>query len=432
MNMRHYADTQRSKLAAVLEREELSCYYRAVVQGPLTLTWRLLPHQPDTGTIKRLLGLGSVLQSAMLVESVRVQQVAGMIEIQIPSPQPMTPNADNMLTGSNGLSVALGWDSMSKPVAVDLARHGAIAWVGPSRRGKTQALRSTLYSAAAAVGDKLRYAILAQPAKITDWAAFDNSKHSLGIASEPGEMVACVRWFAGYARQGTDGYRLVLVIDDLPSILAVANIAPELGFIASNGAGVGVHVWLGTQMLGSNAGSGGQLIESNVSARIVYKPASNATGARNSGIGGLDTGNLSTHPGDAVALVDGHAERVATARCGDETVSQLPQGRRVKWWRAWAGEGGSKAGSSRGSKAGSNVVLDGSPAVDGGVLRLPTNTMPDPAQRRQLYEIWKKLGSKRQALFAVFGCKNGNVAEWLDMAIRENEKIINMAERRAV
>lgn len=428
MNIKPYADTQREKIAEVLTREELPCRLVSTVRGPLTLTWQLLPRTPDITTIKHLLGLGGALQSAMRVESVRIQQKDGLIEIQIPSPRPYTPNAERMLHGSNGLRVAMGLDSMGELVTVDLSRHGAIAWVGPSRRGKTQSMRATLYSAASAIGDKLRYAILAQPAKLSDWQAFDHSRHSLGIASTPKDMIACVQWFAYHAQQGTEGYRLVLVVDDLPSILAVAPIASELGFIASSGAGVGVHLWIGTQMLGSNAGSGGQLVESNVSARIVYKPASNATGARNAGAGGLDTKELSTLPGDAVALIDGHGERVSTAHCNDTIIKRLPQGQRRGWWRAW---GGAAAGAGTGAAAGAG----GATPVTVGGFTLSNQTMPNQEQRAQLYKEWVRLERKTNAtLISVFGYKSGKNLPWLTQAINENKpdnKVINMAERRA-
>ena len=459
MNIQTYARSQRAKLATVLEREKLSCWLVATVQGPLTLTWRLRAHNPDTATIKRLLGLGSVLQSALLVESVRVQLVAGLVEIAIPSPQPCTPNAGHMAAGSNGLCVAVGWNSQAEPVTVDLARHGAMAWVGPSRRGKTQAMRSTLFSVAGAVKGNLRYAIIAQQSKLHDWQAFDGSKHSLGIASEPGDIEQCVKWFASRCRIGRmDAIEFVLLIDDLPSVLAVARIGSELGTIASVGAGVGVHLWIGSQMLGANAGSGGGLVENNISARVVYRPASNATGARNSGQGGLDTSGLSTSPGDAIAVVDGHSERIATAQCNDATVATLPQGRLEKWHRIWqktpAGSGSGNGSNMvaeqflNGSNTGSMAVLDVSTGVQGSMdtltgsdgsgepFTLPSNAMPSPAQRLRLYAAWCLLGSKNETMRQVFGCKNGNVLAWLNMAISENQpdgndsKIISMAERR--
>jgi hypothetical protein len=254
---------------------------------------------------------------------------------------------------------------------------------------------------------------VAQPAKLTDWAAFDGSKHSLGIASEPGDMVACVKWFAEQARVGAPaGYRYVLVIDDLPSILAVANIATELGFIASNGAGVGVHAWLGTQMLGSNAGSGGQLIESNVSCRVVYKPSSNATGARNSGMGGLDTGNLSTLPGDAIALIDGHAQRIATARCSDATINQLTPGRMVNWHRTWAGAGAVQEAVQPPVAPVQTPVQAGATRVESGgaapvqtpvqePITIPVDREPNRLQRFALYEHYLTTGSKTQTLISV-------------------------------
>jgi len=455
MNIKHYAASQRAKLATVLERERLTCSLIATVQGPLTLTWRLRAHNPDSATIKRLLGLGSVLQSALLVESVRVQQVAGLIEVAIPSPAPMTPTASHMQAASRGLDAAIGWDGMAQPITVDLSRHGAIAWVGPSRRGKTQSMRATLFSVARAVRGNLRYAIICQKSKLADWAAFDQSKHSLGCATEPAEIEQCVKWFAERTRIGRWGeFELVLLIDDLPSILDMTDITRPLATVVSVGAGVGIHALLGTQALGSNAGSGGQLVESNVTARIVYRPASKATGARNAGSGGLATDDLSTLPGDAVLLVDGHPERIATARCDDVTVLTLPQGRVDSCFKLWAGAvsgavSGARSGARSGADTGATVVssLPTRVGSDGGLvtvpsgttaLSLPGNATPSSADSLLLYREWVRLKSKNATLQTVFGFKNVRVMGYLDAAIQEwgsdahgtDEKVIVMDARR--
>lgn len=433
-----FMDEAHTKIVEVFTREKLAFYRAGRVQGPLVVSLSYRPHNPTTGQIRQFLGLGMALQSALGLDNVRVQLINGLITVELPSPFPVTPTAEAMYKLSGDTNVCVGWNMNGDGVQFDMARHGAVAFVGPSRRGKTQALRATLYSAARAVGPKLRYAIVAQPAKIADWAAFDSSKHSLGIASEPGEMVACVQWFAEQARVGAPaGYRYVLVIDDLPSILAVANIASGLGFIASNGAGVGAHVWLGTQMLGSNAGSGGQLIESNVSCRVVYKPSSNATGARNSGQGGLDTGNLSTLPGDAIALIDGHAQRIATARCNDTTINQLTPGRMVNWHRLWAGAGAVQtpvqeavqpvqtpvrtpvqAGATRVESGGAAPVQ--TPVQE--PIAIPVDREPNRLQRWALYEHYLATGSKTQTLISVYGSKNSQRLAWLNRAIVENEE----------
>lgn len=414
-----------AKVVQVFTREKLAFYRARRVQGPMVISLAYRPHNPTTSSIRQYLGLGMALQSALGLDNVRIQLEGGLIVVELPSPCPVTPTAEAMRKLSSGTNVCIGWDMEGGGVQFDLARHGAVAAVGPSRRGKTQGLRSALYSAAATVGQKLRYAIVAQPAKIGDWAAFDESKHSMGIASEPGEMVACVKWFAEKARLGAQGFRFVLVLDDLPSILAVANIATDLGFIASNGAGVGVHVWLGTQMLGSNAGSGGQLIESNVSCRIVYKPSSNATGARNAGQGQLDTGNLSTLPGDAIALIDGHPTRIATATCSDATIRQLPQGRMVNWHRSWAGAGAVQPVQTPVQtpvQAGATRVENGGAAPVQEPIAIPVDREPNRLQRWALYKHYLTTGSKTQTLISVYGSKNGQRLAWLNRAIVENEE----------
>jgi hypothetical protein len=447
MNIKQYIETQRQQIGTVLQRERLACSLVATVQGPLTLTYKLRVNNPDRQAMTHLLQLGGVLQSVLLVESVRIQQVSGLIEIQIPSPAPITPTATDMRNASQGLNVAIGWDALGKPLQIDFAQHGAVFWVGPSRRGKTQSMRSTLYSVSKSVQGRLRYCIICQASKRDDWKAFDTSKHSMGIVTDFDEIEQAIRWFSQRTQQGRTQHEYVVLVDDLPSILQRCKIAKDLADIASVGAGVGVHLLAGSQAAGSKAGSGGELIEANITARIVYKPASKATAARNAGQGGMDLDQLSSAKGDAVLLVDGYPERIATSIAYDAEIATLPQGRINATWRPWQhGQGGASTGAAlvQAPVQGGALVYDMSApsapvqvvqGFDADTFKLPMDRALTMQEKLQLCKAHAHFGSKNKTMQSVFGYKSSKSLALLDDALQyantaPDVKIIKLSERR--
>lgn len=450
MDIKQHIATQIKAIGAILQREQLACRLVATIQGPLTLTYKMRLVDPNRQKMTHILAMSGVLQSVLLVESVRIQQVNGLIEIQIPSPLPLTPDATAMRTASSGLNVAIGWDSLGQPVTVDFAQHGAVFWVGPSRRGKTQSMRSTLYATSKAVQGALRYCIICQHSKRHDWDVFDQSKHSMGIVTDFAEIEQAIKWFSHRTQIGRGKHEYIVLIDDLPSILQQCSIAKDLATIASVGAGVGVHLLAGTQAAGSKAGSGGELIEANITARVVYKPASKATAARNAGQGGMDLDQLSSAKGDAVLLVDGYPERIATALAHDSEIATLPQGRVNATWRPWQGgtSGTNHTGTRQYTPVQPPVYVDSlvysedtPPApvvpVQGiGDLRLPLHrplTVDEKAELRKAYVYY---GTKNKTCENVFGYKSPKTLALLDDALQggamatPDRTIIKLSERR--
>lgn len=459
-SLKEFSRQQRNMIGEVLRRERLLAHAVATVQGPLTLTYRLRLVKATANDVKRFLSLDTALQAALQVEAVRVQQVKGLIEIQVPSPAPTTPTAAQMADASEGLNVAVGWDAFGRPVCVDLRQHGAVFWVGPSRRGKTQSMRSTLYALCRGYGQALRYAIICQRSKLYDWQAFDGAGHSMGIVTcDSGEVEDAVKWFANRTRTGRGRYEYIVMVDDLPSVLQSCKIARELADIASVGAGVGVHLLAGTQAAGSKAGSGGEIIESNITARIVYKPASKATAARNAGVGGLDLDQLSSAKGDAVLLIDGYPERVATSLAHDREILTLPQKRVESMYRVWLKnqvvQGGTAGGANTGTApvqtgtGGGVLVVEGSDpvvpvqpvqvvqAAEPATLKLPVDRDLTQQEKLHLFAAYQYFGSKNKTCINVFGYKSPKSLALLDDAIAyaggqqvSDEKIIKLNERR--
>ncbi len=216
------------------------------------------------------------------------------------------------------------------PVSVNLQDHGALFWVGPSRRGKTQSMKSALYALLRTNMGRLRFVVIASPAKVTrDWDVLASVSGCLGVVSSKEEIELATQWLVNAMNSGELAYAgspTLLVVDDLPNILkAVPQIKDDLADIASMGAGLGVHLLVGTQGAGSKRTSGGTDIENNVTARVLYRPATSRTGSQSAGVAGLELHQLSSAKGDAIALIDGHATRIATAWIRDREIALLPQ-----------------------------------------------------------------------------------------------------------
>jgi hypothetical protein len=329
-SMRQWIAWAEKRIAGVVVAEGLHVGLVGVVQGPLTVTFRTKLLQPSPGALRKIQGIGPALAQALSVDAVRVANTAHGILIEIPSPRPKTPTAAALAMHSHGLQMAVGLDQWRRPVIVDLAHHPTLLFVGPSRKGKTQALKSVLYALARTPFQRLQFVIFSQ--KRQDWTAFEDLRGCLGLVSEPGESAQALEWAAGHllqerARAGSRTPAVILVLDDLLNLLKrCPEAAGPIGEIASMGGGCGLFQLIGTQDAGSKRGTGGGDVEANVTARIVYRAASATTAARAAGAGGVGIEDLSGHKGDGLLIVDGETHRVATAYASDLEIACLPSG----------------------------------------------------------------------------------------------------------
>lgn len=447
--VRQYAAWCEKRIAATVMGEGLHVGLLSVVQGPLTLTYRLRLMRPQPGQLRKLLSLGDTLAQALQVQSVRVSQAPGaiLLEVPLPAAAQRTPTASELARHSQRLRVAVGYDAMRKPVHVDLRQHGAIFWIGPSRRGKTQSMKSTLYCLARANVNGLRYAILSQ--KRADWQAFEPAAGCMGLVSEPAEALSVLRWaaelLAERASAGTTGAAFVIVVDDLLNLLSSEpGLAGPLAEISSMGAGLGVHLLAGTQEAGSKRGTGGAGVENNATARILYRSSSASAGARAAGQGGAGLEDLSSARGDALLLIDGESVRVATGLADDREIALLPAGwRMVAPWRA-----ARAATVSQLAATGENRLQLAQPdtqqgsvghhvAASEGEVSQPVDTVATvaarifPIERRpptgEEAQVIRQLAASGESLSAlcrtVYGHKDGRAFEWVKAALAEGEVI---------
>jgi hypothetical protein len=330
MEMTRYFAWIETKLQELVVREELECGLVRMKRGPLVITLQLRLINPTQKDLQKLMKLGPALAQLLQVETVRIADSAQGIMVEVPSPRPLTPNGARLARNARGMHVAIGVDAAARPVIVNLEDHGALFWVGPSRRGKTQSMKAALYALIRANVGRVQFLIIASPAKVMkDWGVFASVAGCLGVACTKDDITSAMQWLVAdmnSAQRYSQGIHTILVVDDLPNILkAVPQISQSLADIAGMGAGLGVHLLVGTQGAGSKSTSGGTEIENNVTARILYRPSTSRSGSQSAGIGGLALHQLSSAKGDALALIDGQSIRIATAWIGDREIALLPQ-----------------------------------------------------------------------------------------------------------
>jgi len=340
--VKQYAAWAEQRIAGVVQGEGLACGLVRVVQGPLVLTYTVRLLAPSPASLRKVLSVGPALAQALQVESVRISDTAAGVQIEVPSPVKHTPRAGELARHTKGLSVAVGLNSLRQPVTVDLSQHGALLWVGPSRRGKTESLKSTVYALLRANHwQRVQCLVLSQ--KRADWLSLAGAAGCVGLLSDPAECSQALSWAASAVLQGRAAAgrgctpALLIVVDDLINLLERApEIAGPLAEIASMGAGLAVHLLAGTQEAGSKRGTGGPAVEANVTCRIVYRSSSAVGAARAAGMGGAGIEQLTSAKGDALLIEHGEAQRIATGWADDRELLQLEQGQvMASPWRAW-------------------------------------------------------------------------------------------------
>lgn len=447
--IKRWIEWAESRIRAVVVSEGLHVFREGVVQGPMTVTWVTRLQRPSPTALRKVHGLGPTLAQALGVPGVRIDDTARGILIEIPSPDPRTPAATWLADHTRGLGVAVGMNQWRRPIGVDLAHHPSVLFVGPSRKGKTQAMKSTLFALLASNLGAVKFAIFTK--KREDWTAFEGLRGSWGVITDPDETEQALEWAAGtlMAERAERGLRtppVVLVLDDLLNILQRApGIADNIAEIASMGGGCGVFQLIGTQDAGSKRGTGGSGVEANITARIVYRSATATTAARATGAGGMGVDQLSGNKGDGLLIIDGEATRVATAYADDRMVMRLPAGGHVvaPWVRMVTRSEPVLSSSARTGQNGAERGRTGrstpmAPPADAGTVAdvrgtacvpdtpfLDTTRPPNAEERAQLRELFEALGSKEKVYAAAWGFKNGKVQRWLTSALEESDEDVS-------
>ena len=479
-------------IGRVIAMEGLHAELQSVEVGPMTVAFVVRLRRPSRKDIQTLLSLDKALGQALQMSNVTIQDSQRGIEILLPSPIVQTPRAGSLIKASKGLRIAIGVDSLWRPVHVNLGAPGSshMLLIGPSGHGKSEALRTALHALAYCNSpDRLHFLILAK--KVKTWRAFEPAVHNLGLILEAKEQEQALQWLRRVmdkrAQAGSYKREIFCIVDDLHNLAKGADIVGHLGEIASLGRECGIHLLLSTQTSGK-AGGLSQELEQNITTRLLFGAGDAAAGARYAGSGGLQVEKIGLHPGDCLLLLDGSPCRIATGLGSDTAIlSSLPAGEsRRPWSQAPRGRTGQNreeqagAGMEQAEQAGtgshalphdshvSGRRLDGEgvgpeqageqapeqgaenrpellslPAealarmsneeIQAKSLRLDTSREPTPAEAIQIRELHRRLGSAKRTVLASYGFYNGKTR---DLALRalgkETEDAVSQQNSKAV
>lgn len=431
-DMRQWMAWAEERLAILMIQEGLEVGLAQAIQGPMTVTFRLRLLRPSRASLARLLTLGPAIGQALQTAQARISDTARGILVEVSSPSPRTPSAELLAKTSKGLAVAIGLNSFREPVLLDFQRWPHLFLVGPTRRGKSQALRSILFALSRQPPRWLQYLILAKKAE--DWRAFQPAACCLGLLIEPAEQEEALAWLAGtlLQRRAANGGKqpaIFLVADDLRNISGRASLTGYLGEIASMGGAVGVHLLLSSQTTGK-AGGLTQDIEQNLAARLIFGAADSAAGARYAGSGGLQVETVGIAPGDALLVLDGQPQRVATGLCQETAIAQLPAGKLARPWQNRPEQAKQPEQAYSGLLAPSSDVLPGASREEGGEeqateqasqnsLKLDASRPPTQAERELIRQLYRETGSKKQTVLRAYGHYNGKVFGYVTETLTE-------------
>lgn len=316
-------------IGRVLVNAGISAKLIRAKQGPMTLTFCIYLIDPTLTQLNAVSNMGSLLSQYTGVGPVRVSTDAGSVVIEFPSPAPMTPSAYMLATHGQGKNIAIGFDHWADPVYFNLGRSNLLV-IGPPMSGKSSAMRSILYQIIKDSKGTVQYIIIAERA-IT-WALFQNiagcvDVHLTADAGAKALTELSVQMEEKANREEQFSPPLVVILDDLISLLqANSGIGELVKRLATAGGQIGIHLIMGTQSAGSNASTGGQIVDDTFMTRLVFKTqnagaAYRATGASNQGVE-----DLTTAPGDAL-FISGHTKvRIATGYVTNEHILEdLPK-----------------------------------------------------------------------------------------------------------
>lgn len=400
--------------------DKLAVHHEGAIRGPHTLTYCLKLYQPTKANVARALSLAPALEATLGLAPVRVYAEQGAVMVEIPSPAPVVVYG-RRLQGA-GLAVPLGLTTRQTIAGVDFAANPHMLLVGPTRRGKTTALRALLYHLAKQNTPAQLRAIFAS-FKVNDTLAL---APLATVILDAEETAAMITWAVGLmnqrARQGQDSPRLFLFLDDLANLLGAVDVADQLGQLASLGGGVGIHLVIGTQRV-SEKGAGAGLVTGNMPVRLVFGTASAQDAAQYAGRGETGAEKLGTYKGDALLVSDGATQRLAVALVTDEDLARLPaRGTDDRPWNAAATPVDRPVPVERSTGGGGDSTRSDAPRASGTFHKL-RDAPPNAGERAYLRALHAQLGSKRAVLRAAWGGvvnesgKTPKTQRWLDESV---------------
>lgn len=385
------------------------------IQGPQTITVSLRLYQSTSANHSRVksIGMRRAIESALRRSPARIYYDQGLIYVEIPSPWPMT--VDGTALRGKDLIVPLGTTTLNIPTGIDFLTDPHLIIVGPTRRGKTTAMRMLAYHLASQ-NHPGKVAFIATTFKPDDWEAFGNIAHCWDVITDPQEAAQMIDWLykttLNRAKNKTKLPALFVFVDDLLNLLGVADVGKTLGKIASLGAATGIHLVLASQRLGER-GVGDAIVTANIPARLVFWTANAADAAYYTGVKDSGAELIGTYIGDSILRLGGSLTRLTGGYVSDAHLCQLKQN--TARYRYWIGADTgaplptpAKPGELTLAATGAPVHQPESPLL---------NRQPTPEDVEQLRQIYARTGSKNKVYELCGVAKNPLRAAWLTQAI---------------
>lgn len=419
MNLAQYTNQAALTIWNVFQRENLTISIGQCRQGPHTLTYGVTLHDATDAVIRKALKLTQAIETAIGDEPVRIEMRRGVLLVQIPSPVPVVVNGIKLQ--GRGLAVPVGVTALRKVRGIDFAVEPHLLVVGPTRKGKTTAIRCITYHLMQQNRpDTVR--LIVSTFKPADWAGYEHLPHVQALITTPDESVAMLRWLLSLvyqrSRTGANSPHLVMVLDDLLNLLAVEDVSGTLTEIASLGAASGVHLVIGTQRLGER-GAGGAAVTANITTRLVLGTASAQDAAQYTGRGGTGAERLGRYKGDALLVQDGEITRVAVGlvQAGDVAAltggaggGNVPPVANARPWLTGVATGAPVAAKGQNDPDGA----DDDDSATGAPVDFPLpRRSPTPREAQAIANEFARQGSLNKTVLAVYGKKMAETMNWV-------------------
>lgn len=304
-------------ISDVYRRNKIAARLHRVVEGPRHLSYNVLLADPMN--LKSALGLADNLSLACNVNSVLVQQQAGLVQYQIQKPEMYywQPKLSEM----SGFGIGLRERRELVDFKFDVYPHALLT--GTTGSGKTESLKTILLTLMRNYSPSELGIVLCDPKVELD--DFNYASHLImPVAQNREEIGNAVNWvLAEFKRRREqrlrDDRRIMLVVDEI----SMDEVKPHwdgLEMIAGKGRGHGLHLIAGTQK--PTKEDLPSRLSSNLTNRFVGMVVNSSDSVIATGHAGLMAHKLSMH-GDFLHVCGPEVERFQVALAGRQDFDRL-------------------------------------------------------------------------------------------------------------
>ncbi len=100
-DIRQYMAWAEKRIARVVMKAKIHVGVIKVIQGPLSITFRVRLIDPTREDVNKLLSLGDAMAESIQAEAVRIVRSSGAFSIEIPSPRRRTPTTAELRSATH-------------------------------------------------------------------------------------------------------------------------------------------------------------------------------------------------------------------------------------------------------------------------------------------------------------------------------------------